>query len=54
MRNILITDNLVNRASCLKLEIGPKVDINSDHDYLQLDMYFGKKRKSRNEMERMF
>ena len=43
IKYILVSDNLVNKASNIKVEIRPHTDINSDHDYMQFDMYFGKR-----------
>ena len=54
MDYILASDNLRNIASNIKVEIGPHVEINSDHDYPQLDMYFEKNRKSRDERRKHY
>ena len=44
----------MNDTFSLKVDIGPMIDINSDHDCLQLDMYFDRNRKSRNERRTHF
>ena len=51
---ILISSRLIDEASALSFDIGPKSDINSDHEYLSFNIYFSKKRKSRNERREYF
>ena len=35
---IVASNNLLNKASNIKVEIRPQAGINSDHDYLKLDI----------------
>ena len=51
---ILITSRLINEASVLSFDILPRSDINLDHEYLSLNLYFSKKRKLRDERREYF
>ena len=50
----LIYEEMLNKSSEMKLEIGQNIEINSDHDYLKLELFFGKNRKSRDERRKHF
>ena len=51
---LLVSENLVGKAAALKFKIGPKIGINSDNDYLILNLYLNKLRKSRTERREFF
>ena len=51
---VLASENTINKTFSIKIEIGPHVKINSDRDYLQLDMLFGQNRKSREDRRKHF
>ena len=51
---LLASENAINRTYGMKIEIGPHVEINSDHDYLQLDMFFGEYRESRDDRRKHY
>ena len=50
----LISERMLNKLSEMKLQIGPHIEINSDHDYLKLELFFAKNRKSRDERRKHY
>ena len=51
---ILISSRLIDKAAALSFDIWPRSDINLDHEYLSLNLYFNKKRKSTNQRRKYF
>ena len=49
-----ISNILINKCKELCIETGPKSDINSDHEYLEMNIYLSNKTKSRNERRKNY